>query len=91
MRKAKVDINQSEIVQALRQIGCTVILLHTVGSGVPDLLVGFRGVTYLIEVKQAKGKTNLLQNQWHAQWNGRTPNVVRSIDEAIAAVTIDNV
>lgn len=86
MIKARVDKNQSEIVQALRQIGCTVILLHTVGSGVPDLLVGFRGVTYLIEVKQAKGKTNLLQEQWYLHWNGRPPNVVRSIDEAIAAV-----
>jgi Holliday junction resolvase len=86
MRKARVDVNQNEIVLALRQIGCTVILLHKVGSGVPDLLVGFRGITYLLEVKQAKGKTNLLQEQWYAQWNGRAPNVVRTIDEAIAAV-----
>jgi Holliday junction resolvase len=86
MIKARVDVNQNEIVQALRQIGCTVILLHKVGSGVPDLLVGFRGITYLLEVKQAKGKTNLLQEQWYAQWNGRAPNVVRTIEEAIAAV-----
>ena len=86
MRNAKTDHNQNEIVQALRQIGATVVLLHKVGSGVPDLLVGFRGVTYLLEVKQLKGKPNLLQERWYREWNGRAPVIVKTIDDAINAV-----
>ena len=86
MRNAKTDHNQNEIVQALRQVGCTVVLLHKVGSGVPDLLVGFRGDTYLMEVKQAKGKPNVRQEQWYREWNGRVPVVVKTIDDAINAV-----
>ena len=86
MRNAKTDHNQNEIVQALRQIGATIVLLHKVGSGVPDLLVGFRGVTYLLEVKQLKGKPNLLQERWYREWNGRAPVIVKTIDDAINAV-----
>jgi Holliday junction resolvase len=86
MRNAKTDHNQNEIVQALRQIGATVVLLHKVGSGVPDLLVGFRGVTHLLEVKQAKGKPNVRQEQWYREWHGRAPVVVKTIDDAINAV-----
>ena len=89
MRNAKTDHNQNEIVQALRQIGATVVLLHKVGSGVPDLLVGFRGVTYLLEVKQLKGKPNLLQERWYREWNGRAPVIVKTIDDAINAVMIN--
>jgi len=86
MRNAKTDHNQNEIVQALRQVGCSVVLLHKVGSGVPDLLVGFRGVTYLMEVKQAKGKPNVRQEQWYREWSGMPPVVVKTIDDAINAV-----
>ena len=32
MRAAKVDENQSEIVSFFRKIGCSVALMHTVGS-----------------------------------------------------------
>ena len=89
MKNAKTDHNQNEIVQALRQIGATVVLLHKVGNGVPDLLVGFRGVTHLLEVKQIKGKPNLLQERWYTEWNGRAPVIVKTIDDAINAV-MDN-
>ena len=89
MRNAKTDHNQNEIVQALRQVGATVVLLHKVGSGVPDLLVGFRGVTYLLEGKQLKGKPNLLQERWYREWNGRAPVIVKTVDDAINAVMIN--
>jgi hypothetical protein len=50
-RAAKVDANQREVVAALRGAGATVQLLHAVGEGCPDLLVGYRGGNYLLEVK----------------------------------------
>jgi hypothetical protein len=44
---ARVDKNQSEIVSALRAAGAFVWII-----GLPvDLLVGFDGQTYLVEVK----------------------------------------
>ena len=47
----KVDANQKAIADALRRAGCSVQLLHTVGAGCPDLLVGRHGETFLLEVK----------------------------------------
>jgi Holliday junction resolvase len=43
-----VDANQQEIVDALRQIGCEVVVI-----GTPvDILCGFRKRNFLIEVKR---------------------------------------
>ena len=44
-RAARIDRNQPEIVKALRQVGAHVTSLAAVGDGVPDLLVGFQGMT----------------------------------------------
>lgn len=43
------DSNEAEIVAALRAAGASVTPLSA--EGVPDLLVGYRGATYLLEVK----------------------------------------
>ncbi len=92
MRAAKADANQASIVAALRQIGCSVQPLHTVGKGVPDLLVGIRGQNLLLEVKdgaKAPSAQRLTadQQQWHADWRGHV-EVVNSIEQAIIAVQI---
>lgn len=51
-RAAKVDTNQSQVVRELRQIpGVSVFPTHMVGGGFPDLVVGWRGVTILVELK----------------------------------------
>jgi hypothetical protein len=80
MRAAKVDRNQAEIVAALRGIGATVQPLHAVGKGCPDLLVGFRGANYLLEIKDWKAsnthrKLNPLQEEWHGGWKGQVAKV----------------
>ncbi len=53
-RAANVDRNQPEIVAALRAAGATVEYLHAVGGGCPDLLVGYRGANYVLEVKEGR-------------------------------------
>jgi hypothetical protein len=90
MRAAKVDANQSEIVAALRRVGATVQQLHTVGKGCPDLAVGWRGQTFLIEVKDGNKppsarKLTEDQVEWHGGWKGQVA-VVNSVDEALAAI-----
>jgi Holliday junction resolvase len=81
-RAAKVDANQRVIVEALRRVGASVIDLSAVGDGCPDLLVGYRGHTWLIEVKGPKGSLTPAQKVLHAEWNGFPIAVVKTVEEA---------
>lgn len=85
MRRAKVDTNHSAIVNALRKCGCSVQSLAPVGCGVPDILVGIAGKTYLLEIKAANGVLTPAEASWHALWRGHVA-IVRTIAEAMAAV-----
>lgn len=94
-RAAKTDANQTDIVATLRKIGATVQPLHGVGSGCPDLLVGYRGAdgvarNYLVEVKDgakppSARKLTPDQVEWHIAWRGQVA-VADSIEAAIAVV-----
>lgn len=66
----RVDKNQKEIVEYLRAKGCSVLDLHGVGKGAPDLCVGYRGCNLLLEIKSKKGKQNKLQQKWEQEWGG---------------------
>ena len=85
MAGKRVDANQAEIVKALREHGASVELLHETGRGVPDLMAGFRGRNYLMEVKTDKGKLNARQKKWHKEWKGGVW-VVRRIYDALAII-----
>lgn len=63
----RVDENQAEVVKAIRQIGAVVTHLHTLGGGVPDLLVSFRQRWFLMEVKTEKGELTPDQVEWIAE------------------------
>jgi hypothetical protein len=89
---ARVDANQPEIVAGLRAAGCTVAAAHAVGRGFPDLVVGYRGCTYLLEVKdgdkpQSARKLTPAQVDWHGEWRGHVA-VVCTLGEALDAVGI---
>lgn len=84
-RNPKRDANEREIIDALKQIGCTVKQLSA--KGIPDLLVGFRGKNFLIEVKQPNGSLTSDQKEFHACWFG-TIHVVTTVDEAIRIVSV---
>jgi Holliday junction resolvase len=83
-RAAKSDRNQSEIVQALRDAGFSVLVLSRVGQGCPDLLVGRFGKNYLLEVKCGTS-TQLTpdETQFFEQWRGNV-TVIRSADDALS-------
>jgi len=92
--KARRDPCEAPIVEALRKVGASVAFLD--GKGLPDLLVGFRGELYLLECKQplgvkggkSKDGQHLTPDQeaWHAQWKGRPPAIVRTVEEALRAI-----
>ena len=66
---ARVDANQDQIVSALRAAGASVWII-----GLPvDLLVGFRGHTFLMEVKDgSKKRLTKLQADFFESWTGST-------------------
>ena len=90
-RAARVDANHTAVMTALGGMGCSVQSLANQGGGVPDLLVGYRGQTFLVEVKDGKKapsrrKLTDDQGKWHAWWRGSPVYVVHSPDEALAVV-----
>lgn len=91
MRKAaKVDANHHAIVSALRRCGASVQDLSRVGDGCPDLLVGYHGITYCVEVKdgsKSASRRQLTPDQidWHARWRGHVV-IVESIEDALRMI-----
>ena len=81
-RAAKTDINQQAIVDAYRRLGASVLLLHRVGQGCPDICLGVDGLNVLQEIKMPKGKLTPDEAEWHESWRGQV-EIVRSVDEAI--------
>ena len=92
-RAAKIDANQPEIVQAYQDAGATVEHLHAVGGGCPDLLVGYQGKNYLIEVKDGSKKPSAQaltadQVRWHFQWRGQV-QTANSVEAALNIIGIE--
>ena len=84
-RAAKVDANQVEIVEALRLVGVSVQPLHTIGQGCPDLALGFKGRSYLCELKaDAKSRYTPDQLTWRQEWRGAPPLRFDSVSDALA-------
>ena len=88
---SKIDRNQPEIVAALRKCGASVCITSAVGHGYPDLNVGYRGRTILMEIKDGElppSARQLTPDQrvWHANWHGSPVVVVNSVAEALNAL-----
>ena len=90
-RRPRVDANHKQIKTALEQIGASVIDLAAMGGGCFDLLVGFRGVNYWLEVKDGskppsrRRLTEDQQTMWR-NWRGQKA-VVTSVSDAFEAIT----
>jgi hypothetical protein len=89
---AKVDANQPDIVAGLRAIGASVLHLHELGQGAPDILVGFRGVNFLMEIKDGAKplyaqRLTSFEEQFHDRWVGQLI-VVRSLSDALRAIGV---
>lgn len=88
----KVDTIQGESIKILRQWGFSVQPIHTIGNGCPDLLVGYSGINYLLELKSEGGELNENEYTWHLCWNGQAV-VIEGMDglyEWIAEIISNN-
>ena len=86
----RVDGNQAEIVETFRAVGATVQHLHTIGRGCPDILVGYRGVNYIVEIKDGSkppSKRQLTPDEiaWHQLWRGQV-SIVKNNDDALRLI-----
>ena len=79
--RCRRDANEPEIVAALRAAGATVEHIEMPG----DLLVGYDGLTFLLEVKAPGKKLSKSQVLFATQWHGHY-TVVRTAAEALEAV-----
>lgn len=91
MRRKRKDNNHKEIVSALEKIGVSVLDLSNNGGGAPDLCLGYRGITKLLEIKNKEfsyGKKGLAkkQSKFAEGWNGSNIGTATTIDEAIKFV-----
>lgn len=91
MRAKRTDANQEAIVKALRKMGCSVAITSMVGNGFTDLVCGYRGRNFLLEVKDgskllsAQRLTNA-ENLFHLTWRGQIA-VITSLQNAIDIIT----
>lgn len=96
MRSAKIDDSQRELVPFLQAHGATFQSLATVGKGCPDGIVGFMGVTAVVEFKTPRTppktsrrvprarkatRTVLAQAEWSARWKGSTVVILRTRED----------
>ena len=82
-RRHARDKTHKPIVEALRSVGASVVILADVGGDCPDIMVGYGGKTFLMELKSPGGKVTPGQIDFQAKWRGGPLRVVESIDAAL--------
>ncbi len=84
----RTDRNHAEIINALRKIpNLSVFSTHEVGKGFPDIVVGYKGVNYLIEIKDGKKspsarKLTDSEIEFHLNWKGQCA-IIKNLDELL--------
>ena len=86
---ARNDANHTEIVAALRAVGCTVYEIRTPC----DLLVGVAGRTGVVEIKDgskspSRRKHTPVQANFMATWNGGPAFTVVDVASALRAAAL---
>jgi hypothetical protein len=86
MRHAKrTDANQEAIVKALRDAGAYVWII----SLPVDLLVGYKGHSFLVEIKtDARKRLTALQADFFENWSGSTLARVDSPEAALRMIGV---
>lgn len=90
--RGRVDDNHQQIVEFLRERGCTLQSLANIGKGCPDLLVGFRQQNILMEVKNGllRPSRRVLTDEeawWHGWWRGQVA-VVESEEDVVRVLEL---
>lgn len=83
---ARVDENHVQIVAELRKDPLiSVTMLHAVGRGCPDILVGYAGQNFLFELKTEHGELNENQIKFFSNWRGQV-SVARNSSDILSKI-----
>lgn len=77
----------------LRELGVSVSVLNQ--KGLPDLLIGYKGRNYLIELKREPGPRGGMKDRkltpdqllWYRDWEGQA-DVAQTLEEALEIIGI---
>ena len=85
--KKRVDENQKSLIHTFICLGASVLNLSTVGRGCPDLLIGYKGKTVLVEIKSsAKASFTDPQVKFMQEWRGGAVSRIDSVDAVIRLI-----
>jgi hypothetical protein len=89
----KTDANHKEIMTNCRKIkGLSVFSTHTLGKGFPDIVIGYKGLNYLVEIKDgdkppSARKLTPDEVTFHALWKGQV-TICHNIEEVLQLLDI---
>jgi len=87
----RTDSNHAEIIKALRNIpNLSVFSTHEVGKGFPDIVIGYKGINYLIEIKDGNKppsarKLTPDEVKFHQEWSGQI-SIIKNLDELLQII-----
>lgn len=83
----RVDENQKALTKLFRDMGASVAILSDLGKGCPDILLGYKGQNFLVEIKNGKKppsgqKLTEPEQKFFDTWKGQVC-IVKSDTEAV--------
>jgi hypothetical protein len=89
----KTDKNHKEILDQCRQIPqLSAFSTHTMGKGFPDIVIGYKGLNYLFEIKdgekpQSARRLTQAESEFFCHWKGQV-NVIHTIQDILEVLQI---
>jgi len=84
----RTDANHKSLINSIRQIpSISVFSTHTLGKGFPDIVVGYKGINYLFEIKDSaktpsQKKLTPDEVKFHCSWFGQV-NIIETIEDVL--------
>jgi len=83
----RVDENQKQLIHTFIALGASVLNLSRVGQGCPDLLIGYKNKSVLVEIKKdSKSTFTEPQIKFMQEWRGGAVSRIDSVDAAIRLI-----
>lgn len=70
MRARRKDNNHNDITKTLSKMKISHKDTHMIGNGFPDLIIGFMGVNFLVEIKTNNGTLTDKEEDFFEFWEG---------------------
>ena len=85
----RTDANHKEIVNAFKDLGCSIFDTSRIGMGFPDVIIGKNGKTVLVEIKSSeKAKFTTAQDLFMMNWKGSTVCRVHDLEGVKTVVKV---